>query len=82
MIDILFLSIGILGFILLALVFILEIINKLDKDHHMFSILNLVACVCLFSYALYSKVWLFTALNGFLILTSFYGVFRAFKLIK
>jgi len=78
MLEILMLGIGISGVIAIAVNFILEITNKLDKDHKIFSLLNLYGSVSLFIYALYGKVWLFVILNGFLILVGLYGVYKVY----
>lgn len=79
MFDIIFLLIGISGVITIALQFILEATNKLGKNHHTFAILNLYGSSALFSYSLYSKVWLFVVLNAFLIIVGLYGVHQVFK---
>lgn len=79
MIGYIFLLIGISGVIAIALNFILEATNKLGKDHHSFAIINLYGSTALFAYSYYEGIWLFVALNGFLILVGISGLISVFK---
>ena len=73
------LGVGISGVIAIAINFILEATNKLGKDHHAFAILNLYGSGSLFTYSFYNQVWLFVALNGFLIMVGTYGLYQVFS---
>jgi len=79
MLDEFFLIIGISGVLIIALNFILEISNKLEKNHKIYAILNLYGSTALFLYALYGKVWLFVILNGFLIIIGILGIIKVFR---
>ncbi len=79
MIEFIMLLFGISGVIVLALVFILEDLNKLNKNHHMFSFLNLYATIALLSYSLYSSVWLFVWLNLMMLFVNLYGLYKVYK---
>ena len=76
MLDLLFLLIGISGVFVIALNFILEATNKLGKDHHMFTYLNLYGSGALLVYSWYNAVWLFVILNGFLVGVGLYGLYK------
>lgn len=78
MLETIMLCVGVSGVIAIAMNFILEISNKLDKEHKIFSLLNLYGSLTLFIYAFYGKVWLFVVLNGFLILVGLYGIWKVF----
>jgi len=75
----LFLSIGILGVVVIALAFYLEATNKLSKDHKAFSWYNLFGNFCLFLYALFNQVWLFVFLDLFLIIVGMFGLYGVYK---
>lgn len=79
MLDFLFLSIGITGVFTIALNFILEITNKLKKDHHIFAFLYFYGSAALFSYSIYEKIWLFIILNGFLTIVGIYGIYKVYN---
>lgn len=79
LLDTMILILGISGIIAIALAVLLEILNKLDIKHHMFSLLNLYGTATLLFYSIYNSVWLFVLLNGFLLVTSLYGTYIAFK---
>lgn len=76
--DSLFLSIGILGVITIALAFYFEATNKFSKDHKAFSWFNLFGNFCLFLYALFNQVWLFVFLDLFLIIVGMYGLHKVY----
>lgn len=78
MLENIILIIGISGVFAIALNFILEVTNKLGKDHKMFVWLNIYASSALFLYSYYNKVWLFVLLNGFLIIVGFYGLSKVY----
>lgn len=82
MLENIMLLIGISGVLAIALNFILEATNKLDKKHHTFAILNLYGSFALFLYSYYTKVWLFVILNGFLIIVGIYGLIKVYKKSK
>lgn len=79
MLENIILIIGILGVLAIALNFILEATNKLGKDHHIFAILNLYGSSSLFLYSYFNQVWLFVALNGFLMIVGTYGLIKVYK---
>ena len=79
MLNLIMLIIGISGVIAIALNFILEATNKLDKEHHIFATLNLYSSIALFLYSLYYKVFLFMILNGFLTIVGLYGLNEVYK---
>lgn len=78
-VEFLVLTIGISGVLAIALNFILEVTNKLGKNHHTFALLNFYGSFALFLYSLYNSVWLFVVLNGFLIFVGIYGIYEAYK---
>ena len=63
---------GIIGVIILGIDILLEVLNKLKKDHKLFSTLYVFANFLLFVYSLYFEVWLFVILNGFLLCVGIY----------
>ncbi len=75
----LFLIIGITGVIAIAINFILEASNKLDKEHHIFAFLYTYGSAALLAYSAYNSVWLFVVLNGFLVLVGLYGIYKVYK---
>ena len=77
--NLLVLFIGISGILAIGTNFLLEVTNKIEKNHHIFTLINLYGSVALCVYSFYNKVWLFVILNGFLILISVYGIYLAFK---
>lgn len=79
MIENLILLLGISGVIVIALNFILEATNKLGKNHHTFAYFNLYGSAALLVYSWYNLVWLFVALNGFLVITGLYGLSKVYK---
>ncbi len=79
MLDNIILLIGITGVLAIASNFMLEVTNKLNKDHHLFAIINFYGSFALMTYSIYFKVWLFVVLNGFLVLVGLYGLNEAFK---
>ncbi len=76
--DIIITILGISGVLAIALNFILEISNKLDKDHHFFALINLYGSIMLGLYSLYFKVWLFVVLNAFLVFVGIYGLYKVY----
>lgn len=79
MLDNIMLAIGISGVIAIATNFVLEATDKLGKNHHSFAIINFYGSSALFAYSLYNKIWLFVALNSFLVLIGIYGLFKVYK---
>lgn len=79
MLENIMLIIGISGVFAISLNFILEATNKLGKDHKMFAWLNIYGSSALFLYSYYNKVWLFVALNGFLMIVGCYGLIKVYK---
>lgn len=77
MLDILLLVFGISGVLAIAFNFLLELFEKESKKN--FAWVNLYGCFALFSYSLYTQVWLFVVLNGFLILTGVFGLYKVYK---
>jgi len=77
------LSFGVSGALAVGLNYLLEALNKLSKDHKLFSWINLYASVALFSYSWYWEVWLFVGLNLFLSLIGLFGLYEVyFKTVK
>lgn len=73
------LLLGISGVIAIAVNFLLEAFDKLGKNHHMFAFINLYGSGTLLIYSWYNSVWLFVALNGFLVLTGTYGLWKVYS---
>ena len=73
--DLIMTGLGILGVILLGLDILLEVLNKLKKDHKAFTSIYVIANLLLFVYSLYFKIWLFVVLNGFLLGVGIYSYY-------
>jgi hypothetical protein len=76
--DVLALILGIVGACLVGLNYILESLNKLGKDHKMFSWINLVSAILLLFNAFWNSVWVFVGLNLFLISIGVYGLYKVY----
>lgn len=79
MLDTIILVLGISGVAAIAANFLLEAFDKLPKNHHLFAILNLYGSSMLLLYSLWNAVWLFVALNTFLVGTGLYGLWEVYK---
>lgn len=79
MLDLVVTLIGISGVFAIGSSILLESLNKLDRKHHIFSILNLYGNSTLFFYSYYNWIWLFFVLNGFLFCISLYSVINVYK---
>lgn len=77
--DLIINILGIAGLLLVGGSVLLEELNKLDKNHHTFAIMNVTGSILLFINAIYFKVTLFAVLNGFLILVGSYGMYKVYK---
>jgi uncharacterized membrane protein len=77
--EFIFLGFGIFGVLLIGTAFILEVFNKLHKNHHSFALMNLTGSFLLFLYSYYNKVWLFVILNGLLVIVGIYGYYKSLK---
>ncbi len=65
--DLIMTGLGILGVIMLGVDILLEVLNKLNRNHKTFTKIYVIANLLLFIYSLYFKIWLFVVLNGFLL---------------
>lgn len=82
-VDMVMLVFGISGALAVGLNYILEALNKLSKDHKVFSWVNLYASIALLTYSWYGEVWLFVGLNLFLSLVGIFGLYEVyFKTVK
>lgn len=63
---------GIIGVIMLGIDILLEVLDKIPKDHKLFSTIYVIANFLLFVYSWYFAVWLFVILNGFLLMVGIY----------
>ena len=72
------LLVGISGAFAVGLNYILESLNKLDKDHKTFGWINLYASSALLWNAWYNSVWVFVGLNIFLILIGMFGLYKVY----
>ncbi len=79
MLNYLITMIGVTGVIAIAANFILEATNKLEKNHHTFAWLNLFGSSALLIYSLYFYVWLFVALNTFLVVVGLIGLRKVYR---
>ena len=77
--DLFITILGIIGVIILGTDILLEVLNKLKKDHKLFSSLYVTANLFLFIYSIYFQVWLFVILNGFLFGVSIYTFYVSHK---
>ncbi len=82
MLEEIMLFIGISGVLAIALNFVLEITNKLGKNHRMFAWINLYGSSALLVYSWFFGVWLFVVLNGFLVIIGLYGLWKVCKLFN
>ena len=64
--DLIVTLLGILGVIILGADILLEVLDKLNRNHKLFSTLYVIANFLLLVYSIYFNVWLFVVLNGFL----------------
>ena len=69
---------GIIGLLFIGIAVVLEVKNKLYKDHHIFILLNMIGTLLLSINALYFKVWIFLILNFGLFLINFYYFWRIY----
>ena len=73
--DLIMTGLGILGVIMLGVDILLEVLNKLKKDHKTFTNIYVIANLLLFVYSLYFEIWLFVVLNGFLLGVGIYSYY-------
>ena len=79
MLNTLMLLIGISGVAAIGLNFVLEATNRLDKQHHIFALLYFYGSLTLCIYSIYTKVWLFVILNGFLTIAGIWGIWKVYQ---
>jgi len=73
--------IGIIGFLLVVLAITLESLDKLKKKQD-FLYLNMIGSVFLIINAYYFTVWVFVALNSFMIMANSYALFKIKKVAR
>ena len=78
MLDWIILALGISGVGAIAANFLLEAFDRLPANHHVFALLNLYGSSMLLLYSIWNQVWLFVALNTFLVGTGLYGLWEVY----
>ena len=73
--DLIVTGLGILGIIMLGFDVLFEVLNKLKRDHKLFTTIYVIANFLLFFYSFYFKIWLFVVLNGVLLAIGIYSYY-------